>query len=127
MAATHRKRIGVRVNDYRREVRAGLSLAARQGFTAVELAVDGGALAPENLSASGRRHVARLVQNTGMAFTAVACELPGGGLADPRTIDASVARVQRVLHWLPIWMCGWSVALLATWRWAKTPLRRWSR
>jgi sugar phosphate isomerase/epimerase len=98
MAATHRKRIGVRVNDYRREVRAGLSLAARQGFTAVELAVDGGALAPENLSASGRRHVARLVQNTGMAFTAVACELPGGGLADPRTIDASVARVQRVLQ-----------------------------
>ena len=96
--ATVRRNIGVRINDYRADVRGGLSIASRQAFSAVELGVDRGEVAPANLSESGRRHLARLVANTGMAFAALAQESHGARLADPSRVDEAVTRAAQVLR-----------------------------
>jgi sugar phosphate isomerase/epimerase len=92
MSSKPRKPIGVRINDYRRDVRGGLRLASAQAFAAVELDVGLSEVAPEQLSESGRRHVARIVANTGMGFASLACDAAGGGLADAARIDGQIAR-----------------------------------
>jgi len=84
--------IGVRINDYRADVRTGLLLASRQAFTAVEIGTEHGEIAPDQLSQSGRRHLARTVANGGLVLAAVARESRGGGLFDPARVDEEVAR-----------------------------------
>ncbi len=91
-------KIGVRVNDYRTDVKRGLQLAGAQRFNAVELSADAAELAPRNLAESGRRHLARLVAQTGMTFAALGSEAAGGGLADPARVDALVAATRDALR-----------------------------
>jgi sugar phosphate isomerase/epimerase len=93
-----RRDIGIRVDDYRVDVRTGLGLAGRQGFGAVEVGVDRGEVSPANLTESGRRHLARLVANAGLAFTSISQELRGRGLADPARADEGVARAIAALR-----------------------------
>lgn len=97
MAATSRQ-LGVRVNDYGTDVRRGIELATRQAFGAVELGVDREEVAPANLTESGRRHLARLVTNSGLNLAALAQETEGFRLADPAHVDEGVARAAQVLR-----------------------------
>lgn len=93
-----RSPIGVRINDYRADVRTGLRLASRQAFTAVEIGTELGEIAPDQLSQSGRRHLARTVANGGLCLAAIARESRGGGLFDPARVDEEVARAIQVVR-----------------------------
>jgi sugar phosphate isomerase/epimerase len=92
------KRIGVRVDDLRLDVKRGLRCAADMRFAAVEMSADREEISPDTLSESGRRHLARLVAGTGMEFASLAFEGQGGGLSDPAQVDALVTRGCRTLR-----------------------------
>jgi sugar phosphate isomerase/epimerase len=91
------KDVGIRVDDYRLDVRAGVQRAREQAFTAVEFGADHGEITPETLSESGRRHVARIVASEGLKFAALAHE-GGGMLADPAQVDRAVHRTGQILR-----------------------------
>jgi sugar phosphate isomerase/epimerase len=93
-----RKNIGVRVDDLRMDVKRGLRFVADMRFTAVELSADREEVSPDALSESGRRHLARSVTSTGMAFSSLAIEGRGGGLADPALVDSLVTQGCRTLR-----------------------------
>jgi len=89
--------LGVNLDDLRAPVKAALELAAGLGFRAVEMTTVSGDLAPSSLSASGRRHVRRLVEHHGLTLAALAADLPGLRLHDARTVDERVARTCQVV------------------------------
>lgn len=95
--AALRKKIGVRVDDYRLDVRDGLRRARHHAFTAVELAADRGEVTPENLTETGRRHLARIVTGEGLSFDALASE-SGASLADSARVDEIVYRTRQALR-----------------------------
>ena len=92
------QRIGVRVDDYKVDVKRGLRLAGTQGFFGVEVAADGAEVSPQNLSQSGRRHLARLVASQGLSFAALGSAARGAGLADPALVDALVGRMSQTMR-----------------------------
>ena len=91
-------KIGVDVDDFRLPPKEALHKAAEWRFREVELATVAGELAPENLSSSGRQHLARYVDNLGLELTALVADLPGLRLSDPRTVDERVERTCRILE-----------------------------
>jgi sugar phosphate isomerase/epimerase len=66
--------------------------AEELGFRAVEVAAVAGDLAPSNLSATGRRHLRRLVDNHGLDLVALVADMPGVRLGDTQRLDEHVAR-----------------------------------
>lgn len=92
-----REHLGVRVDDYRAGVKRGVSIASAQGFSCVEVGIDGGSIEGERLSESGRQHVARLVRNAGLAFASVAQAGATRGLADAAGVDSAIASASDAL------------------------------
>ncbi len=90
--------IGVDVDDFRLEPKAALKKAAELAFHNVELATVAGDLAPTNLSATGRRHLARLVDGLGLALVSLVADLPGLSLTDARTVDERVEQTCAILE-----------------------------
>jgi sugar phosphate isomerase/epimerase len=93
-----RGQIGVDADDFRLPIKDGLRRAAELEFGAVEFATVEGELAPSNLSASGRRHLARYVHGLGLELSALVADMPGVTLTDPRRADERVARTCRVIE-----------------------------
>ncbi|MFH1108304.1 MAG: sugar phosphate isomerase/epimerase family protein [Planctomycetota bacterium] len=89
--------IGVDVEDLRLPVKDALHKAAELEFHAVELPTVTGDVTPRNLSASGRRHLARYVENLGLDLSALAADIPALRLTDPRTVDERVARTCEII------------------------------
>lgn len=90
--------VGVDAGDFRLPVKDALRAAARLDFRAVEVGAAEGELAPENLSPSGRRHLARFAEGMGLQLAAVTADLPGLRLTDPRTVDQRVQRTLKVIE-----------------------------
>jgi sugar phosphate isomerase/epimerase len=90
--------LGVRINDLDADVRRGLRSAVALRFSSAELAVDRGQATPETLSESGRRHLAKLVQQAGLGLVALARATPGRGLADAAAVDEQVSRARQALR-----------------------------
>ena len=90
--------IGVDADDFRLSIKDGLRRAAELEFGAVEFATVDGEVAPNNLSASGRRHLARYVQGLGLQLSALVADMPGITLTDPRRADERVARTCRIIE-----------------------------
>ena len=88
-------RIGVLIESLRLGVRRGVETAAELGFEGIQLYVTGGEMAPESLSASGRREFSRFVGDRGLTVSALCVEL--GGYADPASLDEKIARTQRMV------------------------------
>lgn len=84
--------LGINLDDLRLPTKVALRAAEDLGFRAVELATVSGELAPSNLSATGRRHLRRIVDNHGLALAALVADMPGARLGDARSLDEHVAR-----------------------------------
>jgi sugar phosphate isomerase/epimerase len=95
---TAKARIGVDADDFRLPIKDGLRRAAELEFGAVEFATVEGELAPANLSASGRRHLARYVQGLGLDLAALVADMPGVTLTDARRADERVSRTCRIIE-----------------------------
>lgn len=86
------------LDTYRRDLRAALDAARRDGLGLVSVNAAGGLLDPAQLSHSGRRHLARHVANLGLSWAGLAADFPGLGLADPARAEERLARVRSVLE-----------------------------
>lgn len=92
------KRIALDVDDLRLDVKAGLRRAAEMGVREVELGATAGDIAAWNLSASGRRHLARFVDGLGLGLAALTADLPGLRFNQPQSVDERVERTIQVLE-----------------------------
>lgn len=90
--------IGIDIDDFRLGPKEALSRAAELAFRDIELGTASGELSPSNLSGSGRRHLARLVDGLGLRMAALVADVPGLRLTDPRTVDERVERTCRILE-----------------------------
>ena len=94
----HLSTIGVNVDDFNLSPQAGAAPSGGALFpAAVEMATVAGDVAPSNLSASGRRHLARFVDGLGLQLGSLVADVPGLRLTDPHTVDERVARTCQVL------------------------------
>lgn len=89
--------LGVRLTDYGVDVRRGLAIARHQGFRVVELDALEGDLAPERLSSTGRRDLARQLASHALALGALNAELHQVTFDDPRSGEWAVERTLAVL------------------------------
>jgi len=92
-----RRAIGLDINDLRMETRAALQKAAELDLRAVELATVEGPLAPANLSATGRRHLARYASGLGLELTSFVADLRRLSFCDPSAVDERVERTCAIL------------------------------
>ncbi len=90
--------IGGDIDDFRLPPKEGLRLAAGLGFQAAEFGAAGGELAPENLSQSGRRHLARYAEGLGLTLSSVVADMPSLRLTDPRSVNERVERTCQILE-----------------------------
>lgn len=74
-----------------------LQAARRDGFAAVQASA-AGELSPKELSASGRRHFAKLLRDLGLRLPSISLEMSGYGLADPATADARIEAFRDTLR-----------------------------
>jgi L-ribulose-5-phosphate 3-epimerase len=91
-------RIGVVVDSFGVGAKEGLRLAARLGFRAVAVDASQGAIAPESLSQSGRRHFRRYVSGLGLSLVALGGRFASGDLVDPHGIDERFDRLGALLE-----------------------------
>lgn len=90
--------LGVVVDDMRLDAKRGIRRAAEMGFGGVELSAVYGETAPENLSATGRRHLARTVRDLGLNFQALIGDVGGMRFTDPARGDEHLDRTRRILE-----------------------------
>src|SRR5262245_53527584 len=92
-----RARLGVDLQDLRRDAKSALRLAAEMEFRGVELPAAHGETTPQELSPSGRRHLQRMAADLGLSFSALTADFPGLRLSDARSIDERVERTCAIL------------------------------
>src|SRR3990172_3500507 len=78
--------MGVDVEDLRLPIKDAIRRAAELAFEAIEIPTAAGETAPRNLSSSGRRHLARFVQDLGLK--AAALTPPESGEPSPISLAA---------------------------------------
>ena len=93
----NRPDIGVDIDDFRIRPKDGFRKAAELQFRTVEFA-SAGELAPWRLSASGRRHLLRVIDGYGLTVASLVADLPGLRLTDPGGVDERIERTCRILE-----------------------------
>lgn len=93
-----RPAIGVDIDDFRMETKAALQQAADLDLRAVEVSVAEGALAPSNLSSSGRRHLTRHADGLGLQLSSFVADMRRLRLTDQAAVDERVARTCAILE-----------------------------
>jgi L-ribulose-5-phosphate 3-epimerase len=88
-------KIGLRVENLRLPIRKGLRKAAQLGVQGVQVDAVGD-LAPDQLSATGRRELMNLIRSLGLTLTAVGFPTRHG-YNTPDGLEARIARLQQVL------------------------------
>ena len=91
-------RIGVHVDDFRIDAKAGLRLASSLGFRAVQLGAASGEISPQQLSESGRRHLLRHTRGLGVSIAALRADLGGSRFLDGARVEQHVDRARRILE-----------------------------
>jgi len=92
-----RPMIGVDIDDFRLEAKAALRKASELQLRAIEVPTSEGALAPSNMSATGRRHLARLADGLGLQLSALVADMRHLHWNDPSAIDERLARTCAIL------------------------------
>ena len=87
------RKIGVMVESFRLGLRDGIIKAREVGADGIQVFVTGGETAPENMSRSGRREFRKLVQDRGLAISALCADYFKGFL-NPQTNDEIVAKTK---------------------------------
>jgi sugar phosphate isomerase/epimerase len=91
-------KLGCWVDDLRLGVRDGLKRAAQWHCDAVGVDILSSEITPRSLSTTGRKELARLIQNSNAKLAAVKADTGGRRLSDPQTIDATLALVKEAFE-----------------------------
>ena len=93
-----RSHLGVYLDDFQASPRDALRLASGMGFGAVQIGVAAGPLAPNNLSASGRRQLKHFAAGLGLNIVALRADLGGARLLDRAAVDGHLDRIRKILQ-----------------------------
>jgi len=93
-----KRRFGVRVDDLRMDIRDALRTARDMGYSTVEIGARSGAVAPDQLTRSGRRDLVRHVASLGLELGALGAAPPGRGYGDPRTGSQALDLTLRIME-----------------------------
>jgi L-ribulose-5-phosphate 3-epimerase len=95
--SVERPQIGVNLDDLRLSSKQAFQKASSLRFTGVEFSAIRGELSPENLSASGRRHLARFAGGLGLGIASLTADVPGTRLTDPLSVAERVDRTRQII------------------------------
>lgn len=93
-----RSQAGIGIHDLHLPTRTALKRAADLEFGVVEIGTARGDTTPRQLSASGRRELARLVASHGMSIAALDVDVPNGLLAHGNEIDQRISEARATLE-----------------------------
>lgn len=93
----HPERLAAWLDSYRLGLRESLLVASEQGYRLVQAGTYRGELNPAELSASGRRHLRKVLRDLGLGLDALGLEHPGAGLCDPGRAEERVAQFRETL------------------------------
>jgi L-ribulose-5-phosphate 3-epimerase len=88
-------KLGVSLEAFRVPFRTALARASKLGVSGVQCDAVGD-LAPQRLTATGRREITHLVRSHNLAFTALVCPLRRG-LDEPLDLEPRLARIREVM------------------------------
>lgn len=91
-------RLGVVLDSFGQPVREALQSASRLGFGKVELPAAAGAASPDELSATGRRHLLKHVGGLGLQLSALGGDLGGGRFADSSRLEQRLDRTRAIVE-----------------------------
>ncbi len=91
------ERLGVNAHDLHGDTKRALQQAGKLDVQLVELAAHAPDMSPSVLSASGRRHLLRFVEGTGLQLTSLTADHAMLRLTDPSTIDHRIALTHDIL------------------------------
>lgn len=91
------QRIGVWLDSYGTDIRDALRAAAADGFSDVHVSAIGGPLAAQELSQSGRRHLAKTIAGQGLRLDGLGLDFQGDGLADPARAEQRLEHLRRTV------------------------------
>lgn len=91
------QQFGLHVADLRLPLKEAIEAAAEMDFRHVEVSAAEGPARPEELSASGRRHLAQTVRGRGLGFASLTADYAGLKLADPTRTQERIDRTTMVL------------------------------
>lgn len=91
-------KLGCWVDDLKLGVREGLKLTAKWRCESVGVDILSNEISPRGLSTTGRKELARLIQNSNAKLTAVKADAGGRRLSDPKTIDVTLAMVKEAFE-----------------------------
>jgi sugar phosphate isomerase/epimerase len=89
--------VGVHVGDLRQPVKDGIRRAAELGLRFVELPTEIGELVPENLSGTGRRHLARYIEDFGLRISSLSADIPQSPWTDGRSVERRIEQTKGIL------------------------------
>jgi len=92
-----RRAIGADLDDFRLEAKAAMRKASALELRAIEIPTSEGALAPSNLSTSGRRHLIRFAEGLGLHLAALVADMRHLRLTDSAAVDERIARTCAIL------------------------------
>ena len=93
-----RARLGLDIGDLRMPAKEAIRAASELALTAIEIPSAAGELAPERLSSTGRRHLARLVTGLGLDIAALRADVPGAHFTDPAGAELRIDRTRDILQ-----------------------------
>lgn len=91
-------RMGVVLDSFVQPAKEALQSASRLGFRQVELPTIAGAVAPEQLSGTGRRHLLKFVGGLGLQLSALGGDLGGGRFADSSHLEQRLERTRAIIE-----------------------------
>ncbi|RIK67470.1 MAG: hypothetical protein DCC65_06485 [Planctomycetota bacterium] len=90
--------LAVCADDFRLEVKAALNRARALGFRAVDLSAVTGPISPAELSATGRRHFARHMEDMGLRLASLRGPADGAGYDDPTAGERRLDQMRGIVR-----------------------------
>jgi sugar phosphate isomerase/epimerase len=92
------RQAGVVLEGFRQSARDALTAAARLAFRHIEFPATAGDVTPENLTPTGRRHLAHFTTGLGLELNALGADLGETRFADSSTAEQCLQRTQRIIE-----------------------------
>ena len=88
--------LSVCLDDLQMETRAAMDAARRLGFRAIDVSAVRGPISPEELSATGCRHLVKHLSDLGLRLGSLRGPTGPGGFADPRSGEQRLEQAGRI-------------------------------
>src|SRR4051794_7724601 len=77
------------------DARAGFELASEARYRGVSFATNHAELSPDELTATGRRHLRKILSSKDLVLDAIRVASPRGALTDPASIDRTIDNARK--------------------------------